>query len=236
MGSTWAQRIRVGVDCADALIARGIAAVLAAEPDLAVVEAAWPGTAGVEVLVTDFDRAMARIGTAGPRPALLVYSPARRECEIRQALAHGLAGFLGPGLDLAELPQAVRILARGGRYYDSATTRCAAASLASEALTGRELQVLGLIARGECNKTIAARLDVTVGTVKAHVGAILAKLQVVSRTQAARAAFSRGLIDGLVDGAWDAPEPPGHAAAPRRHPHPANATPRNPTCLPPVPM
>ena len=60
--------------------------------------------------------------------------------------------------------------------------------------------MLDLLARGQCNKTIASQLAVTLGTVKAHVGAILSKLQVDSRTQAARVATQRGLVQST----WDA--------------------------------
>jgi DNA-binding NarL/FixJ family response regulator len=62
------------------------------------------------------------------------------------------------------------------------------------ALTRRELQVLGLLAEGFGNKTIAARLAVTERTVKFHVGAILEKLGVASRTEAVTVGLRRGLI------------------------------------------
>lgn len=213
MPSSSSHRIPVGVQCADALVARGIEAVLLQEPDVDAelvpgpdaIGGPWPAPGRVRVLVTDFELAIAQVQAARGQPPdralphLLVYSPQRRERDIRQALAAGIPGFLGQGFALHELAQAVRTIDRGGRYYDLATTQRVAVSLASEALTLREQEVLGLIVRGECNKTIAARLDVTVGTVKAHVGAILSKLQVASRTQAVRVAVSRGLVDSCWD-------------------------------------
>jgi DNA-binding NarL/FixJ family response regulator len=57
-----------------------------------------------------------------------------------------------------------------------------------------EWEVLSLIATGNSNKTIAHKLDITERTVKSHVGAILARLQVEDRTQALIVAVQRGLI------------------------------------------
>ena len=63
-----------------------------------------------------------------------------------------------------------------------------------DTLTPRELEVLRLLARGLPNKQIAAQLAVNVRTVKYHVSAILAKLDVTNRTEAVTVAASRGLI------------------------------------------
>jgi DNA-binding NarL/FixJ family response regulator len=63
-----------------------------------------------------------------------------------------------------------------------------------EALTGRETEVLQLLARGRANKQIASRLYVSEKTVKAHVSAILIKLGVQSRTQAALYAVRTGVV------------------------------------------
>jgi DNA-binding NarL/FixJ family response regulator len=67
-------------------------------------------------------------------------------------------------------------------------------SLTREALTAREAEVLDLLACGQCNKSIARQLDIAVGTVKAHVKAIMAKLDASSRTQAVSVAAQRGLV------------------------------------------
>ena len=61
-------------------------------------------------------------------------------------------------------------------------------------LSAREVEVLGLIAKGMANKEIAAALDVVEGTVKIHVTNILAKLRVSDRTQAILAAVKQGII------------------------------------------
>ena len=64
-----------------------------------------------------------------------------------------------------------------------------------EPLTPRELEVLGLISRGLRNKEIAKRFFITERTVKFHVGSVLAKLGAHNRTEAARMAVRRGLVE-----------------------------------------
>jgi two-component system, NarL family, response regulator len=64
-----------------------------------------------------------------------------------------------------------------------------------EDLSARELEVLGLIARGNANKEIAARLSITEETVKSHVRRILDKLTANDRTHAVTIALKRGIID-----------------------------------------
>jgi two-component system NarL family response regulator len=69
-----------------------------------------------------------------------------------------------------------------------------AATMSSETLTGRELDVLTLLARGKSNKEIGANLYISETTVKAHLRSIFGKLNVLSRTEAIAAASRRGLV------------------------------------------
>jgi DNA-binding NarL/FixJ family response regulator len=77
---------------------------------------------------------------------------------------------------------------------DPASRRRAGSEVVEEPLTGRELQVLELLAEGLANKAIAERLGISDQTVKFHVAAILGKLGVANRTEAVRVAVRRGLI------------------------------------------
>ena len=70
-----------------------------------------------------------------------------------------------------------------------------AESLTRATLTSRELEVLRLVVIGQANKLIARELDIELSTVKSHVSAIMSKLGARSRTEAARIASSRGLVD-----------------------------------------
>jgi len=69
-----------------------------------------------------------------------------------------------------------------------------AAGISSEALTGRELEVMSLLARGKSNKEIGANLYISETTVKSHLRSIFAKLNVLSRTEAITTASRRGLV------------------------------------------
>jgi DNA-binding CsgD family transcriptional regulator len=106
------------------------------------------------------------------------------------ALADRLATLLGSiaGLRLAAPgePAAVAVVSRD---------REAAASFSDSDLTPRELDVLALLAEGASNKMIARQLDISVHTVKFHVGSLLDKLDATGRTDAVAHAARRGVID-----------------------------------------
>ena len=87
------------------------------------------------------------------------------------------------------------MLGRGLRYLGLEVSQRMADSLTRETLTARESEVLRLLAAGLCNKSIASRLLIGVGTVKAHVRGIMGKLGASSRTQVVTIAAQRGLVD-----------------------------------------
>jgi len=124
---------------------------------------------------------------------------------IATALRSGAAGFILKDTAPAQLAQLVRTLAAGGvvlspkvtrtvvdGYLDSGAGSPAAAQV--DQLSERERAVLVLIADGLSNADIAKRIHVSVGTVKDHVSAILTKLRVGSRVQAALVAQRAGLL------------------------------------------
>ena len=122
---------------------------------------------------------------------------------IRDALFFGAAGFIPKTTSSNEMMHALRLVLGGGVYlppaltglveFDKAMTRTT--SLRGDTdLTQRQLEVLELLSLGLPNKSIANHLDLTEGTVKLHVTAILRKLSVRNRTEAAREATQRGLL------------------------------------------
>ncbi|MFF4713340.1 response regulator [Streptomyces eurythermus] len=124
---------------------------------------------------------------------------------VETALRSGAAGFLLKDTDPEALPPAVQSLARGGTVLSPKVTRTVVDSYLSagaqerppkalERLTGREREVLVLIAEGLSNTDIAARMHLSTGTVKDHVSAILTKLEVSGRVQAALLAQRAGLL------------------------------------------
>jgi len=93
----------------------------------------------------------------------------------------------------------VRAVHRGEPCLRPAIAAKLTERLNSEPLTGRELDVLRLMAAGRSNKRIAAALHVTEGTVKVHASRVFEKLGVGDRTQAVTAALRRGIVR-LADG------------------------------------
>lgn len=198
------RRIRILVQHAEPLVTLGLVTALRQHPDFDVLEQGVHFQAdrgdGLELVITDYVQALSMAAgsrrKAGAGPKVLVLTAQDREHDIRLALESGVHGYLLLGCELDELVSGVRMLARGSRYLCMEVAQRMADSLTRHALTSRESDVLRLLARGECNKAIARELDIAVGTVKAHVKAIMDKLNATSRTQAASVANERGLLDG----------------------------------------
>ncbi|MGL5909092.1 MAG: response regulator transcription factor, partial [Phycicoccus sp.] len=138
-------------------------------------------------------------------PAVLVVTTFGLDEYVLAALRASAAGFLLKDDAALDLPGAVRIVARGDGIVSPALTRTLLATFAGAApgsehaarvddLTGREREVLVLMARGEVNDRIAAELVVSLPTVKTHVRGIFAKLGVTTRAQAVIAAYESGLV------------------------------------------
>jgi DNA-binding NarL/FixJ family response regulator len=185
------------------IFAAGLAASLRGMPGFHVLagEGAVAGGEAPLVVVCDDDtsrRAQREARAAG----MVVIARKPRDFEIQDAMARGVLAYVAAGCTLGELENAVRAVALGRRFLCQAAAREIANGLTTESLTARERDVLQLLALGSCNKTIAQQLDIALGTVKAHVRGIMAKLKASSRTEAASIAVARGLL----------PEP-GHAAS-----------------------
>lgn len=195
------QRIQVSVAYADPLVAIGLSTVLSQQVDIDVVEADGRAAPGPHIVVADYERALnlvARRSHGRERqaaaPKVLVVTANDREHEVRSALEAGVEGYLELGCEVQDLVSGVRQLARGSRYLSAMAAQRIAASMARSTLTDREQQVLGLVARGKSNKGVALALDISAGTVKAHMKAILSKLDAETRTEAASIAMERGLL------------------------------------------
>lgn len=133
------------------------------------------------------------------RPPVAVVASCDREWELRTALARRVRGYLSPGFDAQQLLDCVAAVHGGRRYLCPRTAARLAESLSYEALTERETAVLRLVVRGLPNKSIGRELGISVGTVKSHLKAGYAKLEVTSRTQAIAQAQRRGLLEHVVE-------------------------------------
>jgi NarL family two-component system response regulator LiaR len=134
-----------------------------------------------------------------PRVQVLALTSFYDEQLVQQAMTAGAVGYLLKGVPVVELVEAIRAACAGRSTIDDqalqALVRAAGAGTRlGDDLTDREREVLALLVEGLSNPEIADRLVISVPTAKAHVGSILAKLRVSSRTEAATVAVKQNLI------------------------------------------
>ncbi len=157
-------------------------------PDIVVLDLMLPGMSGVDVV------RHLRADHPGVKVVALT-SFAGRDL-VLPAVRAGVAGYLLKDVDARELADALRAVHAGGvPLHPQVAATVMASVTATDPLTPRERDVLRLIARGLSNRLIARELTLAEKTVKAHVSAILAKLGVADRTQAALYAVRNGLAD-----------------------------------------
>jgi DNA-binding NarL/FixJ family response regulator len=167
-------------------------------PDVLLMDVRMPVMDGIEAT----RRISADPELAGVR--VLVLTTFDLDEHVYDALRAGASGFLLKNSSPEDLIDAIRVVARGDALLDPAVTRRVIESFASsavsseaaslDALTPRERDVLVLVARGLSNAEIAAELLLGTGTIKTHVAAILSKLGLRDRTQAAILAYECGLV------------------------------------------
>ncbi len=164
-------------------------------PDLALMDLMMPGMNGVE--------ATRRIRSLYPETRVLVLTTFDDDEWVFDAIRAGAAGYLLKDTPRARVIEAVRGTVAGKAFVDpavagklleqTASRQTQPASRIIERLTEREVDVLRLIARGLNNSEIAERLHLSEGTVRNHVSAIFAKLDVADRTQAAILSIRHGI-------------------------------------------
>ncbi|MCW2932969.1 MAG: response regulator receiver protein [Actinomycetia bacterium] len=208
--------IRVLIADDQPLMRQGFAMILGAQPDITVVGEAGTGTRVVaqardlapDVIMMDIqmpgmDGITATRHLRGCK--ILVLTTFGTDDHVAQALRAGASGFLLKDATPEQLIHAIRVVAGGDALLDPAITRnlirralpaliTPEAPPRFEALSGREIEVLRLIAQGMTNAEVAALLMVSEATVKTHVSRLLAKLDLRDRVQAVVAAYQHGLV------------------------------------------
>jgi len=111
-----------------------------------------------------------------------------------RALKAGAQAYVLKALVGEELLETIRAVHRGHKRIHPAVAAQLASHLGEETLSTREVQVLTLVAAGNSNKAIAARLSISEDTAKAHVASIMAKLGANDRTHAVTLARERGIL------------------------------------------
>ncbi len=165
----------------------------ALDPDVVLIDVSLPGMSGLELA--------RRVVQRGLHCRVLVVSAYDDYGYVTEALEVGAGGYLLKTASARELVDAVRAVADGIVVLDAGVSirlgrrrRSGPDRPSSAALTGREGEVLVLLARGRSNKQIAAELALGLRTVESHVSSVLAKLGVSSRTEAVAHALSHGLV------------------------------------------
>ncbi|MFE2373419.1 response regulator [Streptomyces sp. NPDC059398] len=217
-------RIRVLLADDEALIRAGIRAILGADPAIEVVAEAADGHEAVELALKhrpdvalldirmprlDGLRAAGELRSAAPDTAVVMLTTFSDDEYIVRALSSGVSGFLLKSGDPRELIAGIRAIAGGAAFLSPEVarrvlthlgggqlSRAARARTRLDPLTGRERQVVALVGAGLSNAEIGAELHVVEGTVKAHVSAVLARLDLRNRVQLATLAYEAGLVTG----------------------------------------
>lgn len=168
------------------------------KPDVVLMDLKMPGMNGIQ--------ATQKIDELYPHIKVLVLTTYAADEWVFDAIRSGAAGYLLKGTPRTALIEAVKGTAEGKTHVDPAVAGKLFNQIARknapppdttivDQLSDRELDVLRLLAHGLSNAEIANRLYLSAGTVRNYVSAILAKLEVADRTQAAVLALRYGLVD-----------------------------------------
>ena len=198
------------------IVRQGLKLILSAQADLQVVGEAANGREAVElaakllpdVVLMDVQmpevngmEAARKMVEANPRIRILILSMHKEAVYVRETLKAGARGYILKDAIDTELLNAVRSVARGDGYISPAVSGALLndhrkdSANPADLLSGREREVLQLIADGKTNKEIAARLNLSVYTVDSHRGKIMEKLNLHSAGELVRFAMKNGLVD-----------------------------------------
>jgi DNA-binding NarL/FixJ family response regulator len=202
-------KIRVLVADDHVTVLEGLAAIIGRQKDMVVVAQAangrdvvslWdkhrPDVALVDLRMPVLDGAGAieEIRRLDASARVIVLTTFDTDTDIASAVKAGAKGYLLKDAPREELLASIRKVHAGETSIPASLVAKLAASMTNESLTGRELEILALLASGKSNREIGANLYISETTVKSHLRSIFAKLNVLSRTEAIATATRRGLV------------------------------------------
>ncbi|MFG3437855.1 response regulator [Nonomuraea sp. NPDC047897] len=181
-------RFEVAGEAGDGAQAVDLARAL--DPDVVLMDLRMPRMDGVTAI-----RELARLGV---RARVLVLTTYDTDSDVLPAIEAGATGYLLKDAAREDLTRGVEAAARGEAVLSpSVATRLMGQVRApADPLSGRELEILRLVAQGTTNREAAARLFISEATVKTHLLHVYAKLGVNDRAAAVAVAYQRGLLTG----------------------------------------
>ncbi|MEU0626634.1 response regulator transcription factor [Streptomyces sp. NPDC005989] len=169
----------------------GVELTVRLDPDVVLMDLRMPGGGGVA--------AIAELARRGARSKVLVLTTYDTDSDTLPAIEAGATGYLLKDAPRDELFTAVRAAADGRTVLSPAVasrliSRVRTPAAGSEALSGREREVLELVAKGTSNREIAAELFISEATVKTHLTHVFAKLGAKDRAAAVAIGYDRGIL------------------------------------------
>jgi two-component system NarL family response regulator len=156
------------------------------KPDVVLMDLRMPETDGLD--------AIRLIRAEDPRAAIIILTTYDHDEDVYAGLRAGARAYLLKDVQPEELFKCIRAVHRGETYLQSKIAAKLALRVQEEALTDREVQILGLLAEGKSNKGIAQALFISESTVKTHLKSLFTKLDATSRAEAIAFAARRGLV------------------------------------------
>jgi DNA-binding NarL/FixJ family response regulator len=208
----WGIALKILIADDHSLVREGLRTVLAQlEPDYEVITAASLPDAvdkiklkgGVDLALLDLNmpgmegtRSIATFCVQFPLLPVIILSGSESLADVNGSLANGAMGYIPKAEPPAIMLSAIKLVLNGGVYIPQLKGQEALSRAARQVkFTSRQMEVLEGLARGEPNKTIARSLDISEGTVKTHVDAIMSNLNARNRTHAVVLAQQMGLIN-----------------------------------------
>ncbi len=165
-------------------------------PDIVLMDISMPGMGGLE--------ATQRLRSSMPAVKILVFTMHDNKEYVLEIIRSGASGYVLKDTSTLELVRAIETVYRGGTFFSSKVSKLlldqyikkvsAGDEHAVEQLTGREQEVLVLVAHGKSNKEIAGQLKIGIRTCEAHREKIMKKLKLHSVAELTKYAISKGLI------------------------------------------
>jgi DNA-binding NarL/FixJ family response regulator len=155
-------------------------------PDVMLLDLSLVGMNGIDTLV--------QLRAEFPEARVIMLTSSETREDVRHSLQAGACGYVTKNVRRAELVDAIREVHAGGRPLGANIARVLTEDTHHGILSRRELEVLGLVRQGFTNAEIGRLLEITERTAKAHISALLVKLEASDRAEAVARGFERGLL------------------------------------------